>query len=75
MCFSPLCLGAILLSSFIDYEFSYFLVAQIVKNLPTTQETWVLSLVLEDPLEGNGNPRQYSCWRIPRTEESGRLQS
>ena len=23
----------------------------------------------------NGNPFQYSCWRIPWTEESGRLQS
>ena len=25
--------------------------------------------------EGNGNPLQYSCWKIPRTEEPGRLQS
>ena len=25
--------------------------------------------------EGNGNPLQYSCWRIPWTEEPGRLQS
>ena len=23
------------------------------------------------PGEGNGNPLQYSCWRIPRTEEPG----
>ena len=27
------------------------------------------------PGEGNGNPLQYSCWKIPRTEEPGRLQS
>ena len=27
------------------------LVAQMVKNLPTMRETWVLSLVWEDPLE------------------------
>ena len=27
------------------------------------------------PRIGNGNPLQYSCWRIPWTEESGRLQS
>ena len=27
------------------------------------------------PGEGNGNPLQYSFWRIPWTEESGRLQS
>ena len=25
--------------------------------------------------EGNGNPLQYSCWKIPCTEEPGRLQS
>ena len=25
--------------------------------------------------EGNGNPHQYSCLRIPRTEELGKLQS
>ena len=25
--------------------------------------------------EGNGNPLQYSCWRIPWTEKPGRLQS
>ena len=27
------------------------------------------------PGEGNGNPLQYSCWEIPRTEKPGRLQS
>ena len=26
------------------------------------------------PREGNGNPLQYSCWIIQRTEEPGRLQ-
>ena len=25
--------------------------------------------------EGNGNPLQYSCWEIPRTEEPDGLQS
>ena len=25
--------------------------------------------------ERNGNPHQYSCWKIPWTEEPGRLQS
>ena len=24
---------------------------------------------------GNGNPLQYSCWKIPWTEESGGLKS
>ena len=27
------------------------------------------------PGEGNGTPLQYSCWKIPWTEEPGRLQS
>ena len=27
------------------------------------------------PVEGNGNPLQYSCWEIPWTEEPGGLQS
>ena len=25
--------------------------------------------------EGSGTPLQYSCWKIPRTEEPGELQS
>ena len=37
------------------------LVAQLVKNLPAIQETWVQSLGWEDPLEkGKANPLQYS---------------
>ena len=40
--------------------------AQLVKNLPAVQETWVRSLGWEDPLdEGNGNPLQYSCLGKP----------
>ena len=36
------------------------LVAQMVKNLPAMQETWVQSLGQKDPRGGNGNPFQYS---------------
>ena len=37
------------------------LVAQLVKNLPTMQESWVRSLGWEDPLEnGKATPLQYS---------------
>ena len=37
------------------------LVAQLVKNPPAMQETWVRSLGWEDPLEkGKGYPLQYS---------------
>ena len=48
----------------IGYSLQYSwasLVAQLVKNLPSMQETWVQSLGLEDsPGEGNGYPLQYS---------------
>ena len=40
--------------------------AQMVKNLPTMQETWVPSQVWEDPPgEGNGTPLQYSFLENP----------
>ena len=52
------------------------LVAQMVKNLPTMQETTVQSLGQEDPLE-KGMATHFSilAWRMPRTEEPGELQS
>ena len=52
------------------------LVAQMVKNLPTMQETQVQSLVQEDPLEkGMAAHISILAWRIPWTEEPGGLQS
>ena len=52
------------------------LVAQMVKNLPAMQETQVQSLDLEDPLEkGIATHSSILAWRIPWTEEPGRLQS
>ena len=52
------------------------LVAQMVKNLPAVQETWVRSLGQEDPLEkGMAAHSSILAWRIPWTEEPGRLQS
>ena len=52
------------------------LVAQMVKHLPVRQETWVPSLGQEDPLEkGMATHSSVLAWRIPCTEESGRLQS
>ena len=51
-------------------------VAQMVKNPPTIWETWVLSLGWEDPLEeGMATHSSILAWRIPWTEETGRLQS
>ena len=52
------------------------LVAQMVKNLPAMRETWIQSLGWEDPLEkGKATHSSILAWRIPRTEEPGRLQS
>ena len=50
--------------------------AQTVKNLATMQETQVQFLGWEDSLE-KGTATHYSilAWRIPWTEEPGRLQS
>ena len=42
------------------------LVAQMVKNLPAMQETWVQPLGWEDPLEEDmGTPLSILAWRIP----------
>ena len=49
---------------------------QIVKNPPAMRKTWVRSLGWEDPLEkGTATHSSILAWRIPRTEESGGLQS
>ena len=48
----------------------------MVKNLPTMHETQVRSLGQEDLLEeGMATHSSILAWRIPWTEESGRLQS
>ena len=45
-------------------------------TLPAMWETWVQSLAWEDPLE-KGMATHFSilAWKIPWTEEPGRLQS
>ena len=44
------------------------LVAQLIKNPPVMQETWVLSLGWEDPLEkGKATHSNILAWRIPWT--------
>ena len=48
----------------------------MVKNLLAVQETRVQSLVQEDPLaKGMATHSSILAWRIPWTEEPGRLQS
>ena len=52
------------------------LVAQMVKNLPAMQETWVQFLGRDDPLEkGMATYASILAWRIPWTKEPGGLQS
>ena len=50
------------------------LTGSVVMNLPAMQETLVLSLDQEDPLEeGMATYSNILVWRIPGTEEPGRL--
>ena len=52
------------------------LVAQMVKHLPIMQETWVRSLGQEDILEKElATHSSTLAWKIPWTEEPGRLHS
>ena len=48
----------------------------MVKHLPTMRETWVQALGWEDPLEKEmATHSRTIAWKIPWTEEPGRLQS
>ena len=50
--------------------------AQMVKNLPAMQETWVQSLGQEEALEKEmATHSSILVWKIPWTEEPGGLQS
>ena len=50
--------------------------AQLVKNLPTMQETQIQSLGWEDPLQKDmATHSSILAWRVPWLEEPGRLLS
>ena len=52
------------------------LVVQMVKNLPSMQETQVISLDWEDPLEEEmATHSNILAWRIPMNRGTWRLQS
>ena len=54
----------------------YLSKAQMVKNPPAMQETWLQSLGREDPPEKRmATHSTILAWEIPRTKEPGRLQS
>ena len=59
------------------YTYTYIpLTEESVKNLPAMQETWVLFLGREDPLEKEMVIHSnILAWKIPWTEEPGALQS
>ena len=58
------------------HEVGTSLVAQTIKRLSAMQETQVRSLGWEDPLEKEMAAHSSTlAWRIPWTEEPGRLQS
>ena len=70
------CLGLFLELKNISIYVRASLVAQTVKNPHAVQETWIQSLGWEDPLEkGTATHSGILAWRIPWTEEPGRLQS
>ena len=50
--------------------------AQLVKNLPAIQETWVRYLAWEDPLEKEmATHSSILAWKIPWIEDPGGLHS
>ena len=59
----------------LSWHFKASLIAQLVKNPPAMQETWVRSLGWEDPLEkGKATHSSVLAWRIPWTTQSMGLQ-
>ena len=61
---------------FLGFNIRTSLVAQMVKCLSTMQETWVQFLGWEDPLDKEMAIHSSAiAWKIPWTEEPGRLQS
>ena len=57
--------------SFSSFQWLASLVAQMVKNAPAMQETWVRPLDWEDPLEkGMATHSSTLAWRILRDREA-----
>ena len=62
--------------SSVEYDLICPMVAQMVKHLPAMQEIQVQSLGREDLLEKEMvTHSSILAWKIPRTEEPGRLQA
>ena len=66
----------LVLFHFVCVVFWASLVAQMVKNQPAVQETWVQSLDWKDPLEKEMTTHSsVIAWRIPWAEHPGMPQS
>ena len=58
---------------FFTYRKAIYL-AQLIKNMPAMQETWVVSLSQKDPLEmGLETHSSILAWEIPWAKEPGGL--
>jgi len=67
----PLLIRSLREKPLVLYKGEASLVAQLVKNLPAMQETWVQSLGWEDPLEkGKVTHSSILVWRIPMDREA-----
>ena len=65
---------SILIYHVLNWHTKASLMAQVVKNLPAMQETYVQSLGQEDPLEKEmATHSSILAWRILWTREPGRL--
>ena len=74
--FSVLISNTVSINSYNLHKQRASLVAQTVKHLPTMRETQVQPLGQEDPLEKKMATHSSTlAWKIPCTEEPGRLQS
>ena len=61
-------------NTYLPNLFRASLIAQLVKSLPAVQEKWVQLLDREDPPEKEmATHSSILAWRIPWTEEPGRL--
>ena len=71
-----LCVHFVVVDCFMLHNQWASLMAQLVKNPPAMQETWVQSLGWEDLLEeGMETHSSILAWRIPWTEEPDELSS
>ena len=73
----PQVIISVILSLFLSHScLQTSLVAQLVKNSPAMQETWVQSLGWEDPLEnGMATHSSILAWRFPKTTVHGDTKS